>query len=79
MKPLMLLLFFLSLGCESPKCDTLKRCCAASTDLAGVGSACKLSQNVANDEKCGEIVETLGYMYTSKKLPIPQACQLEAP
>lgn len=69
----------LGAGCKGPNCDRLARCCAASEELPGLGEACKLSKNVANEDKCGEINDTLVYMYTSKKLEVPVACQEAKP
>lgn len=78
MRHFILVLFVgLASGCESPQCKTLQACCAASSEIEGLGGACNLAKNVHDDEKCGEIVETLQYMYTSRKQPIPNACVLE--
>lgn len=75
---LMVLASGLASGCESPECARLKACCNASSDLQGVGDACKLSQSVADPTKCAEIQETLVYMYASKGVDVPAACGPEA-
>lgn len=74
-----LVLVLVGFGCKGPQCERLAQCCEASGDLPGVGEACKLSQNVANEEKCGEIANTLVYMYTQKKIEVPAVCQETKP
>lgn len=73
----LLVLFFtiFSVGCGSPECERLLRCCEASQDLPGMGGACGMARDVTDPGKCQSITDTIRTMYERQEVPVPAVCE----
>jgi len=78
MRLVLLIFVLISVGCGSPECETLKRCCEASAELPGMGGACGMANDVTDPAKCQSITDTIRTMYERREVPVPAVCESQS-
>jgi hypothetical protein len=62
-------------GCKAEECQQMIECCAAVSDVPGVGSSCgELAEQTRDPDTCRTILKTVRYMYEERTEEPPEIC-----